>query len=205
MALHALLADPKSYFETERPDGLAAAKVVALVALVTFAGVGLFLAVVYSRIESPPPAAGSAMVEVLFGVGLFAILLGTVGSALLHGVALLVGARLAGGGGSFGGALVVAGLGMAPLLVQLPVSIAVLVAQVWSASFPADPQVLAEQMRAATGGGSGALGTLLQVGATAWSAYVWRAGLRVYHDLDAGEALGVAAVLAVIDVVFILL
>lgn len=201
MFLRSLLVDPATYFERPRNCSvLRAGLVVGAVAVLTAVLTVVALLVLVTRLESQSPAIWSAFWQVV-PVMAVAIVFGTLFAWGLYGVGLFVLAKLVGGDGSFGATVAVGGLGMAPMLVQIPLAGVVLLVQFGSLEPTADPQVLAQQVQALTGGGSSLVTTLLQVGATVWGAFIWTYGLRATHDLDVETAAVPAALLALVDVV----
>lgn len=201
MFLRSLLVAPETYFERSRNCSvLRAGLVVGAVAVLTMGLTVAVLLAVVTRLESQSPAIWSAFWRVV-PVMAVAIVFGTVFAWALYAVGLFVLAKLVGGDGSFGGTVAVAGLGMAPMLVQVPLAGAVLLVQFGSLEPAADPQVLAQQVEALTGGGGSLVTDLLQVGATVWGAFIWAHGLGAAHDLDLEMAAVPAAVVALVDVV----
>ncbi|WP_276271085.1 YIP1 family protein [Haloarcula litorea] len=117
------------------------------------------------------------------------------------GVALYVGAWLAGGSGSVGATLEVTAWGLVPTLVSSVVAGATLVAFASGADLSGGGSAaLLSEVRALQAGVSGLVLLAIQLGGAAWQAYVWTGGLRVVHGLGRGTAAVIAGLVAVVPV-----
>lgn len=202
MSLQTLLTDPDGYVRTHR--GVLWNRAVTVVAGVTaFVAVGFLLVFTLFLVRAPVPGGevAGALLRVVPGQ-LFWLVVGIGFLWFLYAVGLHVLAKLLDGRGTFGDTFAVAGLGMAPLLVQLPLSFLVAAVQLLVLDLGGDPAAAAARLSALDA--SGAVTTLLQVAASVWSGWIWTAGLGETHDLPAGKALVAAGVVVLFDVLLTL-
>ncbi|WP_435360140.1 Yip1 family protein [Haloarchaeobius sp. DFWS5] len=198
-----LLTDPERCFREEQVGLRAAFLVVGSMMIVLTVGTVFALQAIVGQIRNPPPGLGAAMsratprlvVSLLFGV----FVLWLVGSALLH-----LGVKLLGGRGGFGETFVVAGCSRAPMLLQIPLSLAWVVWGLSGKQFSNDPETFAQQVQATVDGGRTVVPMLLEAGAIVVAAYIIANGLAVRHDgLTKSEAQLVAGSVGVLELLML--
>jgi hypothetical protein len=201
MALR-LLTRPRQFFtdrETE-PNGVLGTGLAVLFSLVLTSVTGLSLWL-FSR------GLGSAVRGQFWETvteALPLLFLAVIVVWVLVGAALFLGAKIGGGRGTFGATLEVAAWGLVPTLVGVVVVGAALVVYGLQADLAVGSmQALGARLGALQTGLSGLAVLGLQIGAGAWQAFIWAAGLRVVHSLDRFSAVATAVLVAVALVVIV--
>lgn len=107
--------------------------------------------------------------------------------------------------GSFGNTLAVAGVGMAPSVLQTFAVTGTMAWQVQSMTFGSDPATVANRLREmAQAGTQSAVITAILVVAI-WQAWIWAAGLERARSMDAGSAKLAAGAVALFGAIFSIL
>lgn len=128
----------------------------------------------------------------------FGILLGWP----LTAVGLHVFSALGQSEGSFGNTLAVAGVGMAPSVLQTFAVTGTMAWQVQSMSFGSDPATVANRLREMAEAGGHPVVIIAILVVAIWQAWIWAAGLERARNMTPGNAKFAAGVVALLGAIF---
>lgn len=104
--------------------------------------------------------------------------------------------------GSFGNTLAVAGVGMAPSVLQTFAVTGTMAWQVRSMTFGSDPAVVANRLRELAETTTHPVVIVAILVVAVWQAWIWAAGLERARNMDAGSAKLAAGVVALLGAIF---
>ena len=188
MAPKTPLLDPHTYFDAYRDPFIAGMAVWLAHVIGWMIAIFAILRLFISRIEGLPPGAGREVyrefVPMVFLFAILAVLALLVVAGIMHTLS-----RYAGGTGSFGDALAVAGWSYAPDLIELPITYLAAWWQMRDMRLDAsEPQQFLPEVEAAiepTGG----LMILTSLGVVVWSVYILAKGTAATHELPVGKTI----------------